>query len=174
MESSSTKNGVHIARCAPKPRFSIANPPKPEGCLSPQYLSILRPHVSWCLSLQHAMLLVHQAVFLRCVKLRGPIGSILSSRHKHSTPAVSPHIHSNTGTSMPSTKRCPMPRVSTRTNSLKSLVCETDLRLSGTSRRSLVLPQSRAMPSCSSHAFARWPERRARRFKKGQHAHMQK
>ena len=35
----------------------------------------------------------------------------------------------------------------------------------GTSKLSLALLHSRAMPSFSSHAFARWPERRARRFK---------
>ena len=40
-----------------------------------------------------------------CVKLIGSIGIIASARHKSST-----HIHSNTGTSMPSTKRCPIPR----------------------------------------------------------------
>ena len=47
-------------------------------------------------------------------------------------------------------------------------------RLLGTSKLSLALLQWRAVPSCSSHAFASWPERRAKRFKKGQHARMQK
>ena len=32
---------------------------------------------------------------------------------------------------------------------------------------SLALLQSRAMPWCSSHAFASWPERRERRSKRG-------
>ena len=55
--------------------------------------------------------------------LMGPTGIILRARHKHSTPAaqaVRTHIHFSTGTSMLSTKRCPLPRVSTPTNFLKS------------------------------------------------------
>ena len=49
-----------------------------------------------------------------------------------------------------------------------------DGRLFGSSKRSVALIQNRAMPLCSSHAFASWPKKRARRFKNRQHAQMQK